>query len=53
MIHDLGVEEFVQAPGDAGGHGYAVHAVGILRVLSADMDLARWSAGRAHDRLLQ
>jgi len=53
LIHDLGVEEFVQAPGDAGGHGYAVHVVGILRVLSADMDLAGWRAGRAHDRLLQ
>ena len=52
LIHDLRIEELVQAPRDAGGHRYAVYIVSVLGMLPADVDLAGWSAGRAHDGLL-
>ena len=53
LIHDLGIEQLVQAARDTGGYGYAIHVVRVLRMLPADMDLARWGASRAHDGLLQ
>ena len=53
LIHDLGIEELIQAPRDAGWHRYAVHVVGVLRVLAADVNFSGWRPGGADDGLLQ
>ena len=53
LIHHLGIEQLVQASGDARGHRHAVHVIGVFGVLAPDVDLPGRRARRAHDRLLQ
>src|SRR5207244_5305788 len=53
LVHHFGIEQLVQAPRDSGGDGNAIHVVGILGVLAADMDFAGRGTRGAHDGLLQ
>src|SRR5438128_6327003 len=53
LIHDLRVEQLVQAARDPRRDGDAVHIVRVLGVLTADVDFARGRAGGTYDGLLQ
>src|SRR5207244_3932560 len=53
LVHDLRVEQLVQAARDPRGDGDAVHVVRVLGVLTADVDFARGRTGGTHDGLLQ
>src|SRR6266852_7820685 len=53
LVHDCGLEQFIEAAGYSGGHRYAIDVVGVLRVLAANVNLAGWSAGRTRNGLLK
>src|SRR6267154_889419 len=53
LVYDGWLEQFIEAPGYSGGHGYSIDVVGVLRVLAANVNLAGWSAGRTSDGLLE
>ena len=53
LVHDRGLEQFVEAARYSRRHGYAIDVIRILGVLAADVDLAGWSASRTSDGLLQ
>src|SRR6266568_3328495 len=53
LVHDLRVEQLVQAARDPRGDGDAVYVVRVFGVLPADVDFACGRARGTHDGLLQ
>src|SRR6185436_7668549 len=53
LIDDRWIEQLVETARDSSGHRYAVHVVGVLRVLAADVDFPGGRAGGTGNRLLQ
>ena len=53
LVDHFRIEQLVQAARDTGGHGDAVHVIGVLGVLAADVNFACRGPDGARDRLLQ
>ena len=51
-VHDLRIEQFIQAPRNATRHGHTIKEVRVLRVLPADVHFTGRCTDRAGDGLL-